>query len=666
MLNSKNNPVVQEVEDDPHQRLLYRADIDALRAIAVIGVLFFHAFPNVLPGGFWGVDVFFVISGFLISRIIWDSIWCNRFSIRDFYGRRIRRIFPALIVVMSVTWGLAYYQLAWDELARIGKHIASSVLFVMNFSLWNEGGYFDVAAERKPLLHLWSLSIEEQFYLVWPFLMWMIGKRPRVLGFSLLVFGLTSFFASVTLAHYDNAAVFYNPLARAWELILGGCIGYLAMFRPAVLNTVPNGATIGLAAIFIAFFWLGGDGQYMPSLALVPTLGAALILASPFRQGAGRIILQRKMLVWIGLISYPLYLWHWPLLSFAVIENQFLLSTHLKIGLLGLSVVLAAMTYHGLEKLIRKSAHKGPATLALVISIATLGALGSYTYFHDGFVQATLPESGSQFVISKTREKEIWQKWMADVRAPDCHIIDERVVKHTPICTDLTRPRVLVWGDSHAASLYPGLQALQEKRKFGITELTTTGCPPMLELTTPHPLCSQVNQNILAELPNLDPDVVILHAAWIHSRYRWGAKEVYEKLGEILDRIRAAVPRARVVVIGPQLRWEPSLPNVLVKFMQDNNRMPPKYLVPPLEYNPKIPDTYFPGLAKSVEEPMRVLVEQRGFTYILPRDVFCEGDRCLTRLGDNQEDLLVFDYGHLTSTGSKMFLSRIDHKIFGD
>ena len=665
MVMSTNNHTVQRPDVSSHQGLLYRADIDALRAIAVIGVLLFHAFPNVLPGGFWGVDVFFVISGFLISRIIWDSIWCNRFSVRDFYGRRIRRIFPALALVMFATWGVAYYQLAWDELARVGRHIVSSVLFIMNFSLWEEGGYFDVAAERKPLLHLWSLSIEEQFYLVWPFLMWMIGKRPRVLGCSLLVLGLASFLASATLAHYDNSAVFYNPLARAWELILGGCVGYVAMFRPSLLNIVPNGATIGLVAIFTAFLWLGADGQYMPSLALVPTLGAALILASPIRQGAGRLILQRKTLIWVGLISYPLYLWHWPLLSFALIKKQFLLSTYSKICLLGTSVLLAAMTYHGVEKLIRRSAHKVSVTFALIISIATLGTLGGYTYLH-GFVQATLPESGSQFIISKTREKEIWQKWMSDVRAPNCHILDEKVIEHTPICTDLTRPRLLVWGDSHAASLYPGLHALQEKRKFGITELTTTGCPPLLELTTPHPLCSEINHNILAELPNLDPDIVILHAAWIHSRYRWGAKELYDKLGEILDRIRAAVPAARVVVIGPQLRWEPSLPNVLVKFMQDNNRMPPKYLVPPLEYNPKIPDTYFPAAAKNVEEPMRVLVEERGFTYILPRDIFCEGERCLTRLGDNQEDLLVFDYGHLTSVGSKMFLSRIDHEIFDD
>jgi len=217
---------------------------------------------------------------------------------------------------------------------------------------------------------------------------------------------------------------------------------------------------------------------------------------------------------------------------------------------------------------------------------------------------------------------------------------------------------VLLWGDSHAASLYPGLHALQEKRKFGIIELTTTGCPPLLDIKTPHPLCAKINESILGSISQMEPDVVILHAAWIHDRYSIGLKDIREQLVRVIDGIKAQAPRARVVVIGPELRWEPSLPGVLNKFIEENKRMPPKYVAPPVGF--------FSQEARKVEEPMRALVEERGGVYILPRDILCEGETCLTRLSDKQEDLLIFDYGHLTSVGSQYLLSRMAKDIFGD
>jgi lysophospholipase L1-like esterase len=252
----------------------------------------------------------------------------------------------------------------------------------------------------------------------------------------------------------------------------------------------------------------------------------------------------------------------------------------------------------------------------------------------------------------------MWDKWIVDVRAPGCHIRDEQISFHAPLCTDLTRPRVLLWGDSHAASLYPGLHALQEHRRFGITELTTTGCPPFLDRVTPHPLCSSINKSILATLPQLDPDIIILHAAWIHDRYNWSNTDAQNSLRKILDEIKSKAPRARVIIIGPEIRWEPSLPNVLIKFIEENKQMPPKYLSPP--------SAWIVSEARNVEEPLRHIAKEKGATYILPRDIICEGERCLTRFGDRQEDLLIFDYGHLTSSGSKFLVSRIEKDIFED
>ena len=654
-----------------HKGLAYRPDIDGLRAVAVLGVLIFHAFPNALAGGFWGVDVFFVISGFLISRIIWDGVWNSRFSAREFYGRRIRRIFPALATVMLTTWGLAYYQLSWDELARVGRHIFSSALFIMNFSLWGEGGYFDVTAERKPLLHLWSLSIEEQFYLIWPLLMWIIGKRQRALGWSLLVFGVGSFAASVSFAYQDNAAAFYNPLGRAWELMLGSGIGYLAMFRREALSRIPYSAPLGLGLIIASFVWLGTDAQYRPALALIPTAGAALVLTSSATGGFTQLMLRHKAMVWVGLISYPLYLWHWPLLSFALMDKTIELSTGLRVGLLGLSGVLATLTYLLLEKPVRKASSRRLVTASLLIIVFMAAGLGRYTDMSNGFLQAKVKDSGSQFIIAGETKKAVWQTWKDEVRVPGCHIMDHIVSRHAPYCTDLARPRVLLWGDSHAASLYPGLKALKEKRSFGITELTTTGCPPflessILELSTPHPLCGQINQRILESLPDLDPDVIILHAVWIHDRYRWSIKEVYQQTAQIMDRIKEKAPGARIIVVGPQLRWWPSLPNILVKFIKDNNQMPPKYLPQPLDYIPEDPYSIYSSRSKLIEEPLRLVVEGRGGEYLLPRDFLCEKDKCLTRLGNNREDLFVFDYGHLTKAGSEYLLSRMEAEIFDD
>jgi peptidoglycan/LPS O-acetylase OafA/YrhL len=638
----------------PHRVLAYRSDIDGLRAVAVLAVLLFHAFPDLLPGGFWGVDVFFVISGFLISRIIWDGIWSSRFSAREFYGRRIRRIFPALAIVLLTTWIAAYSMLSWDELARVGKHMLSSALFVMNFSLWSEGGYFDVAAERKPLLHLWSLSIEEQFYLIWPLLLCLIGRRKRALGLFLITTGVASFGASVFFNNHNSVGAFYNPLGRAWELVLGSGISYLAIFRPDSLLKIRYAPTLGLLLILGSFAWPGTTSHFNPGIALLPTLGAALVVSAPPNAGLKKWVLQNKLMVWVGLISYPLYLWHWPLLSFALIHHEVEPPIEQRLYLLAISLVLAAITYRCLELPVRKAKHPRSATTALVVAIIVLGALGAFTFRKRGFVQSLALEQAPQFIV----DKSMWDKWIVDVRAPGCHIRDEQISFHAPLCTDLTRPRVLLWGDSHAASLYPGLHALQEHRRFGITELTTTGCPPFLDRVTPHPLCSSINKSILATLPQLDPDIIILHAAWIHDRYNWSNTDAQNSLRKILDEIKSKAPRARVIIIGPEIRWEPSLPNVLIKFIEENKQMPPKYLSPP--------SAWIVSEARNVEEPLRHIAKEKGATYILPRDIICEGERCLTRFGDRQEDLLIFDYGHLTSSGSKFLVSRIEKDIFED
>ena len=212
-----------------HSAIVYRPDIDGLRSVAVISVMLYHAFPAALRSGFIGVDIFFVISGFLISTIIFQSLENDRFSFVDFYSRRVRRIFPALAAVLLATFVLGWFILYPDEYRQLGKHIAGGAGFVANFVLWRESGYFDAAAETKPLLHLWSLGIEEQFYIVFPMFAWLLWRaRLNELSFVVLV-GLLSFALNLRFVHSNAALTFYMPQTRIWELLIGSTLALLML-----------------------------------------------------------------------------------------------------------------------------------------------------------------------------------------------------------------------------------------------------------------------------------------------------------------------------------------------------------------------------------------------------------------------------------------------------
>jgi peptidoglycan/LPS O-acetylase OafA/YrhL len=209
----------------------YRADIDGLRALAVLSVVSFHAFPNMLKGGFIGVDIFFVISGFLISTIIFENLERDSFSFVEFYSRRIKRIFPALLLVLIACYTFGWFVLLADEYKQLGKHIAGGAGFVSNFLFWKESGYFDNAADTKPLLHLWSLGIEEQFYIVWPLLLWFAWKqRLNLLTITLTVL-IISFALNINKVHSNVVAVFYSPQTRFWELLTGSVLAYITLYK---------------------------------------------------------------------------------------------------------------------------------------------------------------------------------------------------------------------------------------------------------------------------------------------------------------------------------------------------------------------------------------------------------------------------------------------------
>jgi peptidoglycan/LPS O-acetylase OafA/YrhL len=355
----------------------YRPDIDGLRAIAVGAVVAFHAFPNIFKGGFVGVDVFFVISGFLISGIIVDDIEENQFSYLDFYKRRIRRIFPALLIVIAVTLVAGWYVLLPDEFQRVGKDLAAGAGFATNFILWDEAGYFDVASETKPLLHLWSLAIEEQFYIVWPLVLGLIWIRQRGLLLATLSIASVSFAYNVfSVEHHHADAAFYSPLSRFWELMLGGVLAYLVRQKTQWLSGFRSlQSAFGLLLIAISVFFLNKAAAFPGFWALLPTLGAFFVISAGGYNWIGKRILGNPIMVGVGLISYPLYLWHWPILAFAKIVKGRLLTPGDRMLVIVASVAVAFLTYRLIERPLRRSPDRR-VPQGLLAAVAALGVIG--------------------------------------------------------------------------------------------------------------------------------------------------------------------------------------------------------------------------------------------------------------------------------------------------
>lgn len=369
----------------------YRPDIDGLRAIAVLGVVIYHAFPKVVKGGFIGVDVFFVISGYLISTIIFKSLDNGTFSFSEFYVRRIKRIFPALILVLTSCFIFGWFTLLADEYEQLGKHIAGGASFISNFILLQETGYFDISAAEKPLIHLWSLGVEEQFYLTWPLLLWFAWKNKFNLFSITMIVTAISFYLNIRGVYRDSNATFYSPQTRLWELMTGSLLSWIILDRKNKIfwkgNNVRNLLNIisftGLTLLVYGFSQLDKNLAFPGYYALVPVIGTTFLIAAGPDTWINRNILSSRIAVWFGLISFPLYLWHWPLLSFS---NIFDVSSRGRNIALPLSVFLAWLTYKLLELPIRKSKSKKYTTYILIFLMLLIGFVGYKTYANNGLI----------------------------------------------------------------------------------------------------------------------------------------------------------------------------------------------------------------------------------------------------------------------------------------
>jgi peptidoglycan/LPS O-acetylase OafA/YrhL len=355
----------------------YRPDIDGLRAIAVLAVIAYHAFPTVLGGGFAGVDVFFVISGFLISSILFEQIQHHQFDIIGFYRRRICRSFPALLVVLVFSFGIGEIALFRNEFDEFVKELINGTRFTANFYFWKSFGYFDPAASVKPLLHLWSLAIEEQFYIVWPVFLWILYRARLGWGAALVTLLLLSCGIHVYLMHADPIADYYSPFARAWELALGSLVAYSTMrnrwtLSSRIADTIGITGIIGLFASLI----LVRSDQYPGLQAFLPTTATALILVAGKSAWSNRTVLSARPLVAIGLISYALYLWHWPLLTYARILEGETPAVGMRLSMLAIAFIFSWMTYLFIERPTRFGKYLPAKALLALSCMAALWLLG--------------------------------------------------------------------------------------------------------------------------------------------------------------------------------------------------------------------------------------------------------------------------------------------------
>ena len=476
----------------------YRPDIDGLRAISIAAVVGFHAFPDHVRGGFVGVDVFFVISGYLITGIIIADLPRDEFSFIHFYARRIKRLFPALLLVLCACLLFGWYALLPHEYSNLGKHVVAGSTFVANYAYLNEAGYFDSAL--KPLLHLWSLGIEEQFYLFWP-LMLVAAQRWRwnlIAVTATLI--LLSFVLNIWLVRSSPPTAFFIGPTRIWELLGGAMVALIPTLPKKPFPNVMSFAGVG--SIGIAITIIDKARPFPGWWALLPIAGALLVIGGR-EAWLNQKILALRPIRYLGLISYPLYLWHWPLICFAQIAGH--QSVPVRWFLVGLSAVLASATYELVERPIRRS--KGPATVILLIVGAIVVALFGVAAW-QGAIPARLAANSELVKIAEATLKWDYPGGLRPEKFKNLELW-ERGRGET---------NVLFFGDSTIQQYAPRIDQLfnnnfDEVKRVAFAALG--GCLPIPHVREPaHALCDGFAETVREYVRQSTIDTIVIGAEW--------------------------------------------------------------------------------------------------------------------------------------------------------
>lgn len=622
----------------------YRAEIDGLRAIAIFSVVIFHLQPELLPGGFIGVDVFFVISGFLITSIIYQRIDQGVFSIASFYRARITRLFPALLVVcLSCTvWG--WFYLMPIEFSQLGRHVTSTMGFFENFTLVRESGYFDADIKLKPLAHMWSLSIEEQFYLIFPLL--IIGLQSQRQWSKLLIpiLGLVSLMASIRGVTTQPSTAYFLPWMRAWELLAGATLFFLPKARQ-ITRPIFRGflSLTGIVLIVVSAFLLNRQTPFPGAYALPPVIGAGLLIWLGIDALPSRWLLANPLMIGAGLISYPLYLWHWPLLAFLHLWPGQAVTAYTVSGAGILALLLSIMTYHWIEKPLRPHRNGTVLIRVLLFLALSLVILGMVIARTKGF-PSRYPELPHELAIEKPPFPKTWRfgecfllnhQSFSDFK-PECFSTDR-----SPTSFSQPQSRILLWGDSYAAQLYPGLVA-RWGHLASISQLTAMACAPIEGLSIrEYPNCPDITHFVMEHLKNQSYDTVIIAGNW-DGIFKHGHQEEFEST--IRSLVKAGIKN--LVIYGPPPLWTKALPKILLEdyLQQKDKRLPTRM------------NEMLDGRTQATEAWLKALSIRYRIGYVSIYKTLCNSDGCLVRIDQN---LTSMDDGHLTEAASHLVFTEM-------
>jgi peptidoglycan/LPS O-acetylase OafA/YrhL len=650
------------MQSSADKKISYRSDIDGLRTIAVLSVLAFHFFQGRVKGGFVGVDIFFVISGYLISSVIYKDLESDRFSIIDFYVRRIRRIYPALFMVLVFVCVAGWVLLLPTGYVLLGKQIIGGSTFVANFVLWWQSGYFSPDAAQKPLLNLWSLGVEEQFYLIFPLICIAFhrAKSRWALPGAYLALGIISMVVNIAFVREHRAAMFFMPFSRLWELLVGAGLSlYLQrnLRAPTESHLLTKWRTCigfaGLAMLFGSIFGINQHDAFPGGWALLPTVGAAMVIVAGPSAWFNRNVLSCKPAVFVGLISYPLYLWHWPILSFTRIFTNHVeghdIGLILKGGVVLLSIALAYLTYRFIEMPIREVKRADQCSrgaLWLLGGVAMTGAFGVLVVLGAGFPQR-LPSA--VVALDHDYGVEVSRAW----REGSCFLrTDQSASSFSDDCLDPAKgreaqPLLLVWGDSHAADLLPGFRALQTQSGIRLAEYTASLCAPILGLEVRNrPACASVNDAVFDHIRILKPDIVLLSAYWDYLDPDNSRAARAQKLLQTIELIKGAGVK-RVVVIGSAPFWTSTVPGLLESEVRRNPNSP-------------VPNRLTRGLLDAHDdELLKSMTERAGANFVPVFEDLCDHTSCIAITGSTWRDVVTYDNSHFTEHGSMLVAQRI-------
>ena len=621
----------------------FRKDINGLRAISVVVVMLYHFGFSGFSGGFIGVDVFFVISGYLMTAIILGKTNTGQFSLIDFYLSRGKRILPPLAILCAVLiiWG--WFYLYPTDFKELGKHIKSSLGFSSNISYFKESGYFDTSSRSKWLLHTWSLSVEWQFYMLYPVVILALKKwlRAQYITPSLVALTTISFFACIYHSYENPNLAFYSFHTRAWEMLAGGLV-YCSTFKPKPNHQLFCEA-LGLAMIIFSVVFLSNTSLWPSLLTLIPVTGCALIIFSNKQHNS---LLNAQPFQSIGSASYSIYLWHWPLVVYLEYTGRSAQLMPMVIGVL-LSFLLGWLSWRHIEKGMvsriltfstRRSGFIKLLGLFLIVFIAA-----SYIRYDRGIphnYRAINTDERSLFI---EKYKNAHQALGAAYRSEcDFYDLESKPFKKTidaSCVVNSKKPSLFIWGDSHAQALSPGLRQ-QLKQDYQINQIATSGCQANIvfvqDLINNAKECFRANQFVLLEIERTKPSIVIIAQRMAHEDTDW--REVADK---ILN-----VGAEYVVIVGPVPQWLPSLPQVIARrhWNKQSNYINDR------------------GIDQEILATDQLMTERykssKNLTYISMIDAMCINKKCLAYVPNNKK-LMVVDYGHLSVEGSNYVAKHI-------